>query len=196
MILALAAAVAAAASPCPNVVTPDALVCRALYAQKAGDNQAAAQGFEQAAEASSNQDPKTSRMYAAAGNLWIATGRGLSRLDRDRKTFHTYGTADGLPPTEYNRGHYTTHSGELLLASKHGVFLPFLDATSGHETYGAGRYLDLEPDEDGTYAIDFNLAYHPSCVYSPRFSCPLTPAENRLPVRIEAGERLAEGAGH
>jgi uncharacterized protein len=76
------------------------------------------------------------------------------------------------------------------------LFLPFLDATSGKETYGAGRYLDLEPDEDGTYAIDFNLAYHPSCVYAPNFSCPLTPAENRLPVPIEAGERLAEGAAH
>ena len=75
------------------------------------------------------------------------------------------------------------------------LFLPFLDATSGTETYGAGRYLDLEPDEDGTYAIDFNLAYHPSCVYAPQFSCPLTPAENRLPVRIEAGERLAADAG-
>jgi uncharacterized protein (DUF1684 family) len=74
------------------------------------------------------------------------------------------------------------------------LFVPFLDATSGAETYGAGRYLDLEPDEDGTYAIDFNLAYHPSCVYAPQFSCPLTPAENRLPVPIEAGERLAEDA--
>jgi uncharacterized protein len=73
------------------------------------------------------------------------------------------------------------------------LFLPFLDATSGSETYGAGRYLDLEPDEDGTYAIDFNLAYHPSCVYASHFSCPLTPAENRLPIRIEAGERLPEG---
>ena len=73
------------------------------------------------------------------------------------------------------------------------LFLPFLDETSGHETYGAGRYLDLEPDDDGTYAIDFNQAYHPSCVYAPRFSCPLTPAENRLATRIEAGERLAEG---
>src|SRR6185295_15466151 len=71
------------------------------------------------------------------------------------------------------------------------VFVPFLDVTSGAETYGAGRYLDLDPDpEDGTYVIDFNLAYHPSCVYDARFSCPLTPAENRLPVRIEAGERL------
>jgi uncharacterized protein (DUF1684 family) len=72
------------------------------------------------------------------------------------------------------------------------VFLPFLDATSGTETYGAGRYLDLDPDpDDGTYVIDFNLAYHPTCVYDPSASCPLTPAENRLPVRIEAGERLA-----
>ena len=51
------------------------------------------------------------------------------------------------------------------------------------------RYL--YPEQDGTYAIDFNLAYHPSCVYDARHSCPLTPAENRLPVRIEAGERLA-----
>ena len=70
------------------------------------------------------------------------------------------------------------------------LFVPFLDATSGTETYGAGRYLDLEPEEDGTYSLDFNLAYHPSCVYDPKYSCPLTPAENRLPMRIEAGERL------
>ncbi len=70
------------------------------------------------------------------------------------------------------------------------VFLPFLDATSGSATYGAGRYLDLYPEADGTFTIDFNLAYHPSCVYDLRFACPLTPAENRLPVPIEAGERL------
>jgi uncharacterized protein (DUF1684 family) len=70
------------------------------------------------------------------------------------------------------------------------LFVPFLDATSGRETYGAGRYLDLEPEDDGTYSLDFNLAYHPSCVYDPKYSCPLTPAENRLPMRIEAGERL------
>jgi hypothetical protein len=76
------------------------------------------------------------------------------------------------------------------------LFVPFLDATSGTETYGAGRYLDLDPDpEDGTYVLDFNLAYHPSCVYDARFSCPLTPAENRLPVRIEAGERLPAESG-
>lgn len=70
------------------------------------------------------------------------------------------------------------------------LFVPFMDATTGTESYGAGRYLDLDQDPDGTYALDFNLAYHPLCVYDPRYSCPLTPAENRLPVRIEAGERL------
>jgi uncharacterized protein (DUF1684 family) len=75
-------------------------------------------------------------------------------------------------------------------AAGDSLFVPFLDATSGSETYGAGRYLDLEPDDDGNWTLDFNLAYQPSCVYDPRFSCPLTPAENRLAVRVEAGERL------
>jgi len=70
------------------------------------------------------------------------------------------------------------------------LFVPFLDGTSGTESYGAGRYMDLDREEDGTYSLDFNLAYHPSCVHDPRYSCPLTPSENRLPVRIEAGERL------
>ena len=53
------------------------------------------------------------------------------------------------------------------------LFVPFLDRTSGTETYGAGRYLDLEPEDDGTYTLDFNLAYHPSCVYDIRFSVPV-----------------------
>jgi uncharacterized protein (DUF1684 family) len=72
------------------------------------------------------------------------------------------------------------------------LFVPFLDATSGTESYGAGRYLDVDLDDDGTVTLDFNMAYHPSCVYDPKFSCPITPAENRLAIRIEAGERLAE----
>ena len=87
--LLLAAAVAAAApaaqTGCPNVVTPDALVCRALEAQKAGDNQSAAQAFEEAAKASNDKDPKTARMYAAAGNLWIAANQpGKAALDLDK----------------------------------------------------------------------------------------------------------------
>jgi uncharacterized protein (DUF1684 family) len=72
----------------------------------------------------------------------------------------------------------------------HGLFLPFRDATSGTATYGAGRYLDLEPNEDGTLTIDFNLAYNPSCVYSDGWSCPIPPRENWLDIPIEAGEKM------
>jgi tetratricopeptide (TPR) repeat protein len=83
--LLLAAAVAAAQPGCPNVVTPDALVCRALQAQKTGDDQSAAQAFEEAAKASSDKDPRTARMYAAAGNLWIAANQpGKAALDLDK----------------------------------------------------------------------------------------------------------------
>src|SRR5437763_5513021 len=83
--LAFAAAAAAAASPCPNVVTPDALGCRALEAQKSGDNEGAAQDFEEAGKASSDKDPRPARMYAAAGNLWIAANQpGKAALDLDR----------------------------------------------------------------------------------------------------------------
>jgi len=84
LIFLLVAAVAAA-TPCPDVVTPDALVCRALEAQKAGDNPSAAQAFEEAAKASIDKDPRTARMYAAAGNLWIAAGQaGKAAFDLDR----------------------------------------------------------------------------------------------------------------
>jgi tetratricopeptide (TPR) repeat protein len=88
LIFLIAAAVAAAApeaATCPALVTPDALVCRALEAQKGGNNEAAAQGFEEAAKASPNKDPKTARMYAAAGNLWIAANQpGKAALDLDK----------------------------------------------------------------------------------------------------------------
>lgn len=69
------------------------------------------------------------------------------------------------------------------------LFLPFQDATSGSETYGAGRYLELPILEDGRVLLDFNYAYHPFCAYSPSYSCPLPPEENRLPIPIRAGER-------
>lgn len=78
-----------------------------------------------------------------------------------------------------------------LYATGHpGFFLPFRDGTSGDTTYGAGRYLDIEPNDDGTVTIDFNLAYNPSCVYSDGYSCPIPPAENWLRAPIEAGERM------
>jgi uncharacterized protein (DUF1684 family) len=78
-----------------------------------------------------------------------------------------------------------------------GLFVPFADATSGAETFGAGRYVldtvkgsDLGT-ENGRLVLDFNFAYQPSCSYDSRWSCPLAPPPNRLDMRIEAGERLA-----
>lgn len=78
-------------------------------------------------------------------------------------------------------------------ADEGGLFLPFRDATSGDETYGAGRYLELPVLEGGRVLLDFNYAYHPFCAYNAAYSCPIPPAENRLPVRIDAGERLPTG---
>jgi hypothetical protein len=75
-------------------------------------------------------------------------------------------------------------------------FLPFVDATAPDETYGAGRYLDIEPIGGGQFLIDFNYAYNPYCAYNLNWSCPLTPPENRLTVRIEAGEKNFEGSEH
>lgn len=69
------------------------------------------------------------------------------------------------------------------------AFLPFTDTTSGKETYGAGRYLELEQLGGNRFQIDFNLAYNPWCAYSPAYSCPIPPAENRLKVPIQAGEK-------
>jgi uncharacterized protein (DUF1684 family) len=77
-----------------------------------------------------------------------------------------------------------------------GIFLPFRDLTNGSETYGGGRYLldgakgaDLGSSAD-TITLDFNFAYHPSCVYDSRWSCPLAPPQNHLDVAIRGGERL------
>jgi uncharacterized protein len=67
-------------------------------------------------------------------------------------------------------------------------FVPFRDKTSVNETYGAGRYLDLEFN-DGKFELDFNKAYNPYCAYNYNFSCPLPPSENWLDIPIYAGEK-------
>jgi hypothetical protein len=68
-------------------------------------------------------------------------------------------------------------------------FIPFVDATAPAETYGGGRYLEPEEAGGGRLGMDFNRAYNPYCAYNDRWSCPLPPRENRLAVRIEAGEK-------
>jgi len=71
------------------------------------------------------------------------------------------------------------------------VWLIFADATNGRATYGGGRFLYTEPAaEDGSVVADFNLAYNPPCVFTAFATCPLPPAANRLPLAIEAGERM------
>ncbi len=77
-----------------------------------------------------------------------------------------------------------------------GLWLPFSDATSGVDTYGGGRYLydTIKGADLGIAAaeivLDFNFAYNPSCAYDDRWSCPLSPPENRLPYAVTAGERM------
>jgi uncharacterized protein (DUF1684 family) len=70
------------------------------------------------------------------------------------------------------------------------LWVPFRDLTSGTTTYGGGRYVDLERTPTGVYDLDFNTAYQPNCVYDSSWVCPYPPSENRLPIAIEAGERL------
>ena len=77
-----------------------------------------------------------------------------------------------------------------VFQSEHGLFLPFVDATCGVESYEGGRYLEPDVDVTGKCLVDFNLAYNPFCAYGgPDWSCPIPPMENRLSVRIEAGEQ-------
>lgn len=74
--------------------------------------------------------------------------------------------------------------------TKH-VFLPFTDLTSNNETYGGGRYLDLEITDTNRMILDFNLCYHPYCAYSHNgWSCPIPPKENHLNVKVKAGVRF------
>jgi hypothetical protein len=108
----------------------------------------------------------------------------------------------GTPARSFGRASFRLGSIELSLVMYWledyggGVFIPFGDTTNGNETYGGGRYLidtakgaDLGHERDQVI-LDFNFAYHPSCVHDVRWSCPLPPGENRLLVAIQGGERL------
>lgn len=72
---------------------------------------------------------------------------------------------------------------------KNYLFIPFRDATSKSVTYGGGRYLDIQIPETDSILLDFNQAYNPYCAYSYRYSCPIPPKENTIPVEIYAGEK-------
>lgn len=121
-------------------------------------------------------EPERFQIPTTAGKLrpcerygWVAFKLGGQRL-----TLQVYRLLDAVPGPEGS-----------------DLFLPFTDATTGLETYPAGRYVNLGGDPSGRYVLDFNRAFNPLCAYgSPeRYACPVTPPENRLPVRVEAGER-------
>ncbi len=87
---------------------------------------------------------------------------------------------------------FTLHGQKLRLESPldgSDFEFVFRDLTSGHETYGAARFLDTELGKDGSVVMDFNEAYNPPCAYNPYTTCPLPPPQNRLAIRIEAGEK-------
>ena len=101
-------------------------------------------------------------------------------------------TGDLRDFTRFGQVHFTVDEKPVSLtiyANQYGYFIPFVDSQAGKETYGAGRYLDPVELEDGQIVLDFNLAYNPYCAYNDLYSCPIPPAENRLPVAIRAGEK-------
>jgi len=83
----------------------------------------------------------------------------------------------------------------ILEQGETDYFIIFKDQTSGKETYAAARYVYAPPAKDGKTVIDFNKAYNPPCTFTPYATCPLPPSQNRLPVRVEAGEKKYAG-GH
>lgn len=78
------------------------------------------------------------------------------------------------------------------------LWVPFKDKTNGEETYGAGRYIDLEPSkhkEDDKWILDFNQAYNPFCAYNEDYVCPFIPPENWLETEVKAGEKIPNKKG-
>jgi len=122
------------------------------------------------------------------------------RLEVDVETSQTsetimIDTTGGQPQTYQRFGRFKFQvdgqSAELTIyKNQHGYFLPFVDNLAGKETYPAGRYLEPEKLPNGRFFVDFNLAYNPYCAYNEKWSCPITPAENRLKVSIRAGEKI------
>lgn len=95
-----------------------------------------------------------------------------------------------------NKYKLNVYQGKSLMEKpeyKDHLFLPFKDQTSGEETYGGGRYIDLKKNDNADeLIIDFNLAYNPYCAYSDKYSCPIVPAENYLETEVKAGIKLKD----
>ncbi len=129
-------------------------------------------------------DSDPNLVFAVALDRVEPTEVTIATTTGDERTYMRVATA-----TVKIEGEETTVA--LYSTGHDSLFLPFRDATSGNESYGAARYLDIQPEGDGNVTIDFNYAYAPFCAYSDIYSCALPPAENWLTVPVRAGERLA-----
>ena len=135
--------------------------------------------------------------YWAGGPGWVVDARFVPhRPARTLPITNIVGTVDSTP----NPGAVVFEREgrqfrlEALDDGKGGLFLIFADRTSGHGSYGAGRYLDARaPDARGGVRLDFNRAYNPPCAFTSFATCPLPPPENRLDLRIDAGEKAYAG---
>lgn len=110
----------------------------------------------------------------------VATSRGLEKTYFRAGTFQF--TIDGAQQT------LVALAGSATPKAGDDLFVPFRDATSGKESYGAARYLNLHVPEKADAVIDFNRASNPNCNYSPHYNCPLPPKENTLTAAVRAGE--------
>ena len=135
----------------------------------------------------------TGLQYWDGGRDWQVPARFIAHpAGKTLPIANIIGTTDEIPnpgAVEFERGG-TTYRLEALDEGGDTLFLVFADRTSGHGSYGAGRFLDApKPDPQGRLVIDFNQAYNPPCAFTPFATCPLPPPENRLDLAIEAGER-------
>jgi hypothetical protein len=131
-------------------------------------------------------DPTSDLIFTVPVNVVKPEPVQVGTTTGEERTYHKIATVTvAVEETDVSLSLYST--------GHQGLFLPFRDATSGNETYGAGRYLDVEPNGDGAVTLDFNYAYAPFCAYSDVYSCALPPYENWLEVPIRAGERNAVG---
>ena len=118
----------------------------------------------------------------------------------EEKSFKMKTTTDRLPEYVkygivtfdlFNKSYSLNIYRNLDIVNKEGyedyLFLPFLDDTNGDESYGGGRYIDLDVTEEDNLVIDFNSAYNPYCTYNEKYSCPIVPRENYLSLEINAG---------
>jgi len=112
--------------------------------------------------------PQEINMVASKGDERKYIRFGYFEFQVDGKLYRL--TAYKLPDSEY-------------------ILVPFKDATTGIDTYGGGRYINIDHVNSDLYKLDFNMAYNPYCAYNPEYSCLLVPSENILPIAIPAGQK-------